>query len=182
MSKFKAGDKFKAKKDFGVVKAGEILVAKDYFTTKDSQWYAGEGFVSLHGYLNDGYGDEYLELVKDKVSPEDEVTITTTYGELAKVYTVMGKVNGHQYGKTLYRISDNIFTDNEIKNKRIFDSVRNLSWEGLKDYNSYQKEWIKALFGEQESEEEKAKALKIKELEESINNAKKQLEELKSLK
>lgn len=179
MSKFKDGDKVR------VVSA-----------QLKSYWYAdliGKEFIIINNNTNSfgwnikGHSGYYLrecdiELVKDnkKISPEDEVTITTTYGELAKVYAVMGCVNGKDYGKNIFNTVANILDPSQSR----YDNViyTKIPKTARLEYVEYQDKWIKALFGEQESEEEKAKALKIKELEESINNAKKQLEELKSLK
>lgn len=113
------------------------------------------------------------------IKPEDEVTITTTYGELAKVYIILGNVNGKSYGDDLWDIAKRLLDDPDQRkyNQCIqFDIELGSKIVPFIDYNSWQQSWIEYLFP-QETEQEK----KIHELEETIAQITKRIEELKGL-
>lgn len=86
-------------------------------------------------------------------SPEDLVTITTTYGELAKAYAVFGTTNGHPYGESLFGIARGIL-DPEQKIYDQFFYVEDEP-EQREDYVSYQEDWLKVLFKEYSNNKEK---------------------------
>ena len=188
MTKYKEGDKFKAKKDFGIVKAGEILIAKDHFTTKDLNWYAGEGFVSLHGYLNDGYGGQYLELVKEEEEMQFDMKknnwyITFSNEEEFNLVQEWLKSKGFspkysdKYDADADCFTKAPFSDSE--DEYIRDSKSCAKAEGAEEIKIKFKIVIDCVtFPEVKSE----RNLKIEELEQSIKEAQALLNELKALK
>ena len=82
------------------------------------------------------------------ITPETEVTVTTTYGELARAYYVMGNVNGKVHGELLWSIIGNLLGDssrsiyfaNEPKDQSI-------------DYRSVQEKWESLFFKSKEQQE-----------------------------
>lgn len=106
------------------------------------------------------------------IRPEDEVTITTTYGELARVYAVMGHVNGKDFSKTLWQISKEMLSDTTHD---IYDEHLNTKdvYEVI-DYSEYQEKWINALFNKKTEQQ-----LQIEALEETIRKAAEQIKKLK---
>lgn len=117
-----------------------------------------------------------------RIKPEDEVTITTTYGDLALIYALLGPTNGKTFGKEHpWSIAKNLLGDiyqNKYEEFFMSGDVDRYDKYGIKhiNYVSWQDKWINHLF-QQETEQEK----KIRELEETISKATKQIEELKGL-
>lgn len=189
MSKFKVGDKVEViKSHYGVIQ-GEIYKivgqCKDTNLWRDDErmeiefgsalfeWCERAGCFKLY--------KEDKEQMK-QIKPEDEVTITTTYGELARAYAVLGNVNGADYGESLYNIAAEAFGDSydQTGNSKFWEfglGKMSKKKKDITDYNAYQKEWEKLIFN-QKSE----KDLKIEELEKTIAEAQKQLQELKEMK
>lgn len=108
--------------------------------------------------------DEHeMKLFKEKtmsIKPEDEVTITTTYGELARAYAVLGKVNGKTIGKevlwcTIRKLLEDPFQ--EIYNKEI---TLDRSIEDLADYAAIQEDWLNSLFPPEPVETEQQKQIR----------------------
>lgn len=105
-----------------------------------------------------------------KIKPEDSVTITTTYGELAAAYAILGRENGETIGsKSLFRAISELIDPNQKVYREQYDAMLNSP-----DYYTFQPQWLAALFS-QETEQQK----QIKELEATIKKASEQLSELK---
>lgn len=103
----------------------------------------------------------------------DIVNIQVSVQELARIYAKMGCVNGNiSPGDSVYFIAQEYFKDDGgEKWKQFSEKHYNCS------YISYQKEW-EALLLSQESAEEKELRLKKEKLQQIIEDARKQLEEL----
>lgn len=111
------------------------------------------------------------------IQPEDQVTITTTYGELAKVYAILGRVRSvdcisNQH--SLWNISRNLLDPNSFKRNGFPQYKTMLDDSQVLGYSSYQKEWLEHLFEESRVQRE------IRELEETITKAQEQLKTLKT--
>ena len=103
---------------------------------------------------------------------EDKVTIEITYGELARAYYIMGAVNGRVRGNP----SESLWAQGEKSFNKSLEELckfKAIHPAPLVDYLPIQEKWESLLFPK--SEEQK----KIEELEETINKAKEQIEELK---
>jgi len=72
------------------------------------------------------------------IKPEDEITITTTYGDLARAYYAVGRINGKDYDKNIFDIACEVFKDNPVHN---LPSM----FEGP-NYHSFQSQFEKELF------------------------------------
>lgn len=155
----------------------------EYFKNRYSEGFILEYVNNYSSGIIDGesvIGADELHLFKLKeepmqnIKPEDEVTITTTYGELARVYAVLGNVNGLGYGEHLWHQLVEILDPEEKVYNGLVCSKKE---EELMDYASYQKEWLNALFPQETDQQkqirelrEQAKELlkKAKQLEESV--------------
>lgn len=104
-----------------------------------------------------------------KPKPEDEITITTTYGALAEVYAVMGKSNGDPGEGDLWSIAEKILDPN----RRVYNEL-SPELTGSIDYESIQEEWLEALFPTEVG------CPKQKQLQEVISNLEEQLREAKN--
>ncbi len=112
------------------------------------------------------------------ISPEDEVTITTTYGELAKVYAVLSGTNGESRGKDLWDLCSELLCDSYAvtRNKKYWSfGLHKKTPAELLNYTEYQDAWEKHLFQPKETEQQR----KIRELEETIKKAQEQIQSLK---
>lgn len=104
------------------------------------------------------------------ITPETEVTITTTYGELARVYYVMGKVAGKDRGRNLWWAVADLLGDskhaiyfaNEPNNPDIY-------------YGPVQEKWESLFF---KSKEQQQKELAIKQKRDMIVQLEKEIKEL----
>lgn len=191
--------------DFTKLEAGKTYVFKDelaciLWSDIDENDYIrsefyDDGFAIDEVYEDDGYicdncvigMDElqYFKLKEEKtmqqpkhIRPDDEVTITTTYGELARAYAVLGKVGGRPYGADLWSIIGDIIDDfGSVYSQIVYPK----DLEGACKYPEYQKEWLAALFPEpapvESPTQRKARELreqaelllvKARELEESV--------------
>lgn len=132
----------------------------------------GWGMVNSHIVIS-AREFPFFELVEEKpktITPETEVTITTTYGELAGVYYVMGNVNGKVRGKMFWSIVGELLGDSD---NRIF-------WENepnqpLINYQPVQEEWESLFF---KSKEQQEKELAIKQKRDMIAELEKEIKEL----
>jgi len=108
----------------------------------------------------------------DEDEARKKVTITITKGELARVYAVMGGVNGRTAGRTVWESARKMFDPNYEKYDDFISKIK-----GVKRFNylSYQQEWLSILFPVVDE-----KTQKINELEQIINDAKAKIDELKS--
>lgn len=105
-----------------------------------------------------------------------EVTITTTYGELARAYAVLGKVNGYDLGDCLWlTVEASIRQVSAGCSEAYTESIWPKSDIEVIPYRRYQQEWLEALFGEQVSEKQK----QIKELEAKAEELLEKVRELK---
>lgn len=181
MSKFKVGDKVICVNDKGWTKG--YVVNGGIYTVVDKHYELclpnQVSITCVNGpFSKDFFKFQKVEEQVKQIKPEDEITITTTYGELARIYAILGNANGADYGKSLWKIASEAFNDSweETRNKKFweFDKTNKLKEQDVLDYRLYQKEWEKLLFN-QKSE----KDLKIEELEKTIAEAQKQLQELK---
>lgn len=98
------------------------------------------------------------------ITPETEVTITTTYGELARAYFVMGAVTGRR--ATLWKTVGDLLGDSSRSIYTEFNPVTNIM---TIDYEEHQEDWEALFFKSKEQQE--------KEL--VINHKLKLIEELK---
>lgn len=117
---------------------------------------------------------KFFELVEgdinvnnNNITPETEVTITTTYGDLAAVYYVMGKSNGREYGASLWDIAKGLLDLDQV----IYNNNHDMIKHGIIKYVDIQKEWEDLLFKPSE------KDLKKKEQQDKIDKLKKELAE-----
>ena len=110
---------------------------------------------------------------RENIKPTDEITITTTYGELARVYAVLGSASCGKLlaGEDIWRKCQSIFDPDQ----KIYDAIIPDSDVRVMCYATYQKEWLDALFP-QETETESQR--KIRELRETIEKAQRQIQEL----
>ena len=113
-----------------------------------------------------------FELVNEEpkvITPETEVTITTTYGELARAYFVMGSVTGRRGEATLWKAIGNLLGDKSRSNYTKFNPVADLM---VIDYAKYQEDWEALFF---KSKEQQEKELAIKQKREMIEELKKEI-------
>lgn len=109
---------------------------------------------------------------KKVISPYDEVTITITYGELARAALLVGRANGSSFGRTLYNIGKEIFNVND---EDWYDVSHKLEYgnTGTILYLSLQNEFNKLLFGDYYSQKNKDEvnklASEICELQQKLN-------------
>ena len=115
--------------------------------------------------------------INKNVLPTDSITITTTYGELAKVYAVVGRMNGEDFGESLFYIISNLMDEDD---KALDSNIRPDSWKDLGNYYSYQKQWLEAIFPACKQKTEAQ--LKLEELQRTIEDAQRQIEQLKQMK
>lgn len=140
--------------------------------TTEHQGYGGteekEYVIAPNEYhLFELVDEDSMENKEPKViTPETEVTITTTYGELARAYFVMGSVTGRRGEATLWKAIGNLLGDKSRSNYTKFNPVADLM---VIDYAKYQEDWEALFFKSKEQQE--------KEL--VINHKLKLIEELK---
>lgn len=107
-----------------------------------------------------------------RLKPEDKITVEITLAELARVYAVMGKVDGG-IGDTIWQKAKEILDPRrEIYNGMMLGSPA----EHVLKYTHYCREWERALF-HRETEQQK----QIRELKETIQKAQQQIEELEGV-
>jgi hypothetical protein len=112
--------------------------------------------------------------INKNVLPTDSITITTTYGELAKAYAVIGRMNGEDFGENLFSTISKLMDEGD----KVLDSnIRPDSWKDLGNYYSYQKQWLEAIFPAYKQKTEAQ--LKLEELQKTIEDAQRQIEQLK---
>lgn len=121
---------------------------------------------------------KYFKLNEENVmpiKPEDEVTITTTYRELARLYVIMGKCNGDTNGELFVKLKSllDIGGDKYDKLIRPMSSARDIL-----NYNEYQSKWEGMLFGEQETQQQ----IQIRELREQAEALLEKAKELEGTK
>lgn len=92
------------------------------------------------------------------INTEDEVTITTTYRELARVYAILGKVNNAAFSSLFKQVA--ALLDPDYKKYAKF--VSPIDKSNILNYHSYQFSWEELLFGEQETQHQ----IQIRELRE----------------
>lgn len=92
------------------------------------------------------------------IRPEDEVTITTTYGELAKVLILLAKANGKHRGN-LFDVLRNLFGIKGACSDMIKGKLPTI------DYVKVEQEWLAELFPEPTPVESPAQR-KVRELRE----------------
>lgn len=120
----------------------------------------------------------FFELVEENtkseepkiITPETEVTITTTYGELAKVYYVMGNVIDKKCSRMLWATVADILGDS---NRSIYRE--NVPNNPMIDYRPVQKEWESLFF---KSKEQQEKEVVIKQKRDMIAKLEKEIKEL----
>ena len=108
------------------------------------------------------------------IKPEDEVTITTTYRELATVYAIYGSVNGAG-NSYLFKKLENMLD----YNRKVYDKViGNKTKEQILNYNQYQKEFETLLFSQEPVETDQQKQIReLREQAEAMLQQVKALEE-----
>lgn len=110
--------------------------------------------------------------MKYKINPEDKVVLTLSYRQVAKLYAIMGRVNGTGdsscWGKLKEIVED---FDQSKYNSFVYEREHADAME----YSEYQDEWEKILFSEQKSEAE----IQLEKLQEQIKELEKQAQKLK---
>ena len=140
----------------------------------------GEGLVSndLPGVTDVAISRceyKYFELVEDKpkpIRPEDEVTITTTYGDLARAYALLGRAKGKTFG------DESLFSKIAVLIDPYGEKYDNFNFPDdayMLDYYSYQQKWLDTLFP-QKTEQEVA----IEEKQKEIDRLEKEIKELRN--
>lgn len=104
------------------------------------------------------------------ITPETEVTITTTYGELARIYYALGDVNGKTRGKDVWTVVGDTLGD--LGHSIYFGNEPNLP---TVDYTSIQEKWESLFF---KSREQQEKELAIKQKRDMIAKLQKEIQEL----
>lgn len=106
------------------------------------------------------------------MKPEDKVVIEVSLRELARVYAVMGRVNGKVGTSPLvWNLARDVLDPDGNK----YGSFRIGEIEDICAYYSYQAEWESLFFDDETTR-------KIKELEATITLAQQQIQELKESK
>lgn len=108
------------------------------------------------------------------MKPEDKVVIEVSLRELARVYAVMGRVNGKVavYEEPLWEVARKQLDPFGRNYDKFMPSVES---NNTLDYNSYQDQWERLFFEDETTR-------KIKELEATITLAQQQIQELKESK
>lgn len=166
----------------------KIIIEKGYFDV---------GLCVVIDEVNeDGYGKssgeyiisqderEFFELVEEndevqepkEVTPETEVTITITYGELLRAYCVMGGVNGPSTDKDLFFIAGNLLDDKDRSKYRKIHSIAN-TLPALINYNSIREEWESLFF---KSKEQRKKEIAIEQKRKMIAELEQEIKQLES--
>jgi hypothetical protein len=152
----------------------EELYRTDNSTNEDyySSYYK-DGFTLDEIYNKDGWQDDCIVIenreikyFKEKtmsIRPEDEVTITTTYGELARAYAVLGAVNGSSYpnkeGYSYWGQLKKLLDPNQVTHDSFFFFGGNKKKDIL-DYMNYQAEWVNLLFPQEPIETKQQKQIR----------------------
>ena len=112
--------------------------------------------------------------VKPKnIKPEDEVTITATYRDLAKMYALLGSVpctyNDH---RLYYKLEKMLDPSGDIRDSVV---VNNISYENRLKYKEYQEEFESALFPEPVETEQQKQIRELREQAEAMQEQSKAL-------
>lgn len=164
---YKVGDKFEAISDGYAYKVGTIVTLDKDDGTDVPYFRDCEGDV-LPMCLS-----RLAPLKKAPIKPEDEVTITTTYGELAKAYAILGEANGSDFGNSIWRIARGLLDYNQ----EVYDH-NPPTLTDLIDYSCFQDEWLAALFPKEDPKTNQLNEV-ISTLEKELIKAKNQLKEIK---
>lgn len=170
---YKVGDKFLVIRDQGIdgFREGDVVTLNlDDGSHSPRFWSKTEG----RGW--------YMLLEEDvkeinKPSPEDKITVTITYGELAKIYAYMGCTNGRMEYNTLWHKAKELLDPTKKIRAEAYSMIRDTISFDVFDYRSIEEEWLSLLFPREPALTEQQK--KVIELEETILKAKQQIEELK---
>ena len=108
------------------------------------------------------------------ITPETEVTITTTYGELAKAYYVMGMASGKTRGKLLWATAGDLLGDS---NRSIYRENPSGQERIVIQYRSVQEEWESLFF---KSKEQQEKEIAIEQRRKMIAQLEKEIGELEN--
>lgn len=119
----------------------------------------------------------FFKLVEDKeITPEGKVTLTISYRELARVYLIMGKVNGDTHGdkKTVFKQAKELLDPDLSKWGEM-----SKSFGGINYYPSQDK-WESMIFGDtaHASYEKQKKQEMIDKLKRELEQAQKELDEM----
>ena len=108
------------------------------------------------------------------IKPEDEVTITVTYRDLAKMYALLGSVpctyNDHRLYYKLEKILD---PSGDIRDSVV---VNNISYENRLKYKEYQEEFEALLFPEPVETEQQKQIRELREQAEALLQKAKDIE------
>lgn len=120
---------------------------------------------------------KYFKLKEENVMPintEDEVTITTTYRELARVYAILGKVDGAPFSSLFNQVVALLDPDYK-KYSKLIQPIDKLD---VLNYYSYQFSWEALLFSGQETQQQ----IQIRELREQAEALLQKAKELEGTK
>ena len=107
------------------------------------------------------------------IKPEDEVTITVTYRDLAKIYALLGTTSC-KYGdhSLFYKLENMLDPSGHIRDKVV---VSNVSYENRFKYQEYQEEFESALFPEPVETEQQKQIRELREQAEAMQEQSKAL-------
>ena len=107
------------------------------------------------------------------IKPEDEVTITVTYRDLAKMYALLGSVScTYSDHRLFYRLEKMLDTSGNIRDKVVVDNV---PYENRLNYKEYQEEFEALLFPEPIETEQQKQIRELREQAEAMQEQSKAL-------
>ena len=107
------------------------------------------------------------------IKPEDEVTITVTYRDLAKMYALLGSVScTYRDHRLFYRLEKMLDPSGDIRDSVV---VNNIPYENRLKYEEYQKEFESALFPEHVETEQQKQIRELREQAEAMQEQSKAL-------
>ena len=108
------------------------------------------------------------------IKPEDEVTITATYRDLAKIYALLGTTSCKYEDHSLfYKLENMLDPSGHIRDKVVVDNV---PYENRLDYKEYQEEFEVLLFPEPIETEQQKQIRELREQAEALLQKAKDIE------
>ena len=114
------------------------------------------------------------QMKEHNIKPEDEVTITATYRDLAKIYALLGTTSC-KYGdhSLFYKLENMLDPSGHIRDKVV---VSNVSYENRFKYQEYQEEFEALLFHEPIETEQQKQIRELREQAEALLQKAKDIE------
>lgn len=108
------------------------------------------------------------------IKPEDEVTITATYRDLAKIYALLGTTSCKYADHSLfYKLENMLDPSGHIRDKVVVDNV---PYENRLNYKEYQEEFEVLLFPETIETEQQKQIRELREQAEALLQKAKDIE------